>query len=173
MRLDDQDRSKWDSLLIERGLIHLASAAQGTELTEYHLQAAIAACHCTAADYASTDWKRILLYYDQLNTIKPSPVVALNRAVALASLYGPQAGLDAIAEIPRRERLESHYLLHAVVGELHWRLNDHKAAAESFRRALRLAQVEAEQVYLSQMLERSENSDYGIAELDSSGLHAQ
>jgi RNA polymerase sigma-70 factor (ECF subfamily) len=155
LRLDDQDRSKWDQSLIECGLSQLVEAAQGNELSEYHLQAGIAAIHCTAADYASTDWARILRHYDELNRIKSSPVVALNRAVAVANLHGPRAGLDAIEEIPQRDRLESHYLLHAVVGELRWRLNDHRVAAESFRRALHLAHVGPEQLYLTRMLERS------------------
>ncbi|MDB6093316.1 MAG: sigma factor, subfamily protein [Verrucomicrobia bacterium] len=155
LRLNDQDRSKWDQGLIERGLMHLAEAAQGSELSEYHLQAGIAAIHCTAPDYASTDWERILLHYDELNRIKPSPIVALNRAVAVAHLHGPQAGLDAIAEIPQRERLDGHYLLHAVLGELHWRLKNHQAAAWSYRRALGLAQVGPEQLYLTRMLERA------------------
>lgn len=154
LRLDDQDRSQWDQALITRGLVHLVEAAQGNEVSEYHLQAGIAACHCTAADYASTDWARILRHYDELNRLKPSPVVALNRAVAVAYLHGPKAGLDAIADIPQRDRLESHYLLHAVEGELYWRLQDHRAAAESFRRALRLAQVGPEQLYLTRMLGR-------------------
>jgi predicted RNA polymerase sigma factor len=155
LRLDDQDRSKWSQPLIERGLVELVAAAQGNELSEYHLQAGIAACHCTAADYASTDWALILRHYDELNRIKPSPIVALNRAVAVAHLHGPQAGLEAVAEIPQRDRLESHYLLHAVVGELEWRLKNHRAAAASFRRALQLAHVGPEQLYLTRMLDRS------------------
>jgi RNA polymerase sigma factor (sigma-70 family) len=155
LRLDGQDRSRWNPALIERGLIELAAAAQGAELSEYHLQAGIAAIHCTAADYSSTDWRRILRHYDELNRLKPSPIVALNRAVALAHLEGPQAGLDAIATMPQRDRLESHYLLHAVVGELHWRLKQHPAAAASFRRALQLAHVGPEQLYLTRMLQRS------------------
>jgi RNA polymerase sigma factor (sigma-70 family) len=158
LRLDDQDRSKWDQGLIARGLMELVAAAQGEELSEYHLQAGIAAIHCTAADYASTDWGRILSHYDQLNRIKPSPIVALNRAVAVAHLHGPQAGLEAIATIPQRDRLESLYLLHAVTGELHWRLHNHRAAAEHFRRALQLAQVGPEQLYLTRMLERAEEN---------------
>ena len=155
LRLNDQDRSKWDRSLIERGLTELTDAAQGHELSEYHLQAGIAAIHCTATDHASTDWGRILRHYDELYRIKPSPVVALNRAVAVAYCRGPQAGLQAIAEIAQLDRLKSHYLLHAVTGELHWRLNEHRAAAESYRRALQLAQVGPEQLYLTRMLERS------------------
>jgi RNA polymerase sigma factor (sigma-70 family) len=155
LRLDDQDRSKWDQGLIGQGLTQLVEAAKGGELSEYHIQAGIAAIHCTAMDYDSTNWALILRHYDELNRMRPSPIVALNRAVAVANLRGPQAGLDAIAKIPERDRLESHYLLHAVAGELHWRLENHREAAESFRRALRLAQVGPEQLYLTRMLERS------------------
>lgn len=155
LRLDEQDRTRWNHSLIERGLSHLGEAAQGTELTEYHLQAGISAIHCTAADYLSTDWANILRHYDELHRLKPSPIVALNRAVAVAHLNGPQAGLDALASMSQRDRLESHYLLHAVEGELYWRLQDNLAAAESFRRALRLAQVGPEQAYLSRMMEQA------------------
>ena len=155
LRLDDQDRSKWDQGLIAHGLRQLELAAHGTELSEYHLQAGIAAIHCTATDYASTDWARILRHYDGLMRLKPSPIVALNRAVAVAHQHGPAAGLQAINEISPRDRLDSHYLLHAVTGEFNWRLNDHRAAAESFRRALQLARVGPEQDYLTRMLERS------------------
>jgi RNA polymerase sigma factor (sigma-70 family) len=156
LRLDEQDRSKWNQELIERGLVHLAEAAQGGELSEYHLQAGIAATHCMAPDYLSTNWAHILRHYDELFRLKPSPVIALNRAVAVANLSGPQAGLDAITAIEQRAKLESHYLLHAVEGELHWRLGDASAAAASFRRALGLAHVGPEQAYLTRMLERSE-----------------
>ncbi len=159
LRLHDQDRSKWDRALIEQGLLHLVAAAAGDDLSEYHLQAGIAAIHCTAPDYASTDWARILRHYDELYRLKPSPIVALNRAVVVAHLRGPQAGLDALAEIADRDRLESHYLLHAVTGELHWRLKDERAAAASFRRALALAHVGPEQAYLARMLERSLDDD--------------
>lgn len=158
LRLDDQDRSKWDASLIARGLAELAEAAQGDDLSEYHLQAGIAALHCTAPDYASTDWARILQHYDALHRLKPSPVVALNRAVAVGHVHGPQAGLDAIAAIPQRDRLETHYLLHAVMGELNWRLDNHRAAAGNFRRALHLAHVGPEQQYLTRMLERSSDA---------------
>jgi len=158
LRLDHQDRAKWDQALIGRGLHHLAQAAQGGTLGEYHLQAGIAAIHATATDYASTDWAKILRHYDELNRLKPSPVIALNRAVAVAEVHGPQAGLEAIAAIPDRKRIESNYLLHSVVGELHWRLKNHAAAAESFRRALSLAQVGPEQLYLTRMLGRVEGA---------------
>lgn len=157
LRLHDQDRSKWDQALIAQGLDELAKAAQGHDLSEYHLQAGIAALHCTAPDYAATDWAAILAHYDQLHRIKPSPIVALNRAVAVAHLHGPQAGLEAIAQIDQLEKLESQYLLPAVVGELHWRLDQREAAAAHFRRALQLTKVGPEQSYLQRMLERAES----------------
>lgn len=154
LRLDDQDRSKWDRAMLGRGLLHLAEAAQGDSLSEYHLLAGIAAAHCTAEDCASTDWARILSHYDALHELRPSPVVALNRAVALARVRGPQAGLDAIAATPSRERLESNYLLHAVTGELLSQLGRTNAAAEAFRRALTLTDVGPEQDFLNRLLAR-------------------
>lgn len=153
LRLHDQDRSKWDQALIARGLEELAQAAQGDELSEYHLQAGIAALHCTAPDYASTDWAAILGHYDQLQRIKPSPIVGLNRAVAVAQVHGPQAGLDAIAQLPQRDRLESQYLLPAVAGELHRRLGHRAAAAEQFRHALQLARTTPERGLLQRLLD--------------------
>ncbi len=155
-RLDEQDRARWDQGLIDAGLRHLAAAARGDDVSEYHLQAGIVACHCLAPDAASTDWARILAHYDELLRIKPSPVVALNRVVAVANLHGARAGLDALAAIAGRERLESLHLTHAVAGELQRRLGEHRAAAESFRRALRLAEVGPEQLHLARLLERVE-----------------
>lgn len=159
LRLDDQDRSQWDQGLIAQGLAQLAASAAGNELSEYHLQAGIAALHCTAPDFASTDWAQILRHYDALFQLKPTPVVALNRAVAVAHLHGPQAGLDTIVQIAQRERLENQYLIHAVVGELYWKLGRHAEAAENFRRALQLAEVGPEQHYLGRRLEASEKLD--------------
>jgi len=155
LRLHDQDRARWDPELIGAGLSELAAAATGEGLSEYHLQAAIAACHCTATDSPSTDWRRIVQYYDDLLRLKPSPIVALNRAVALANVDGAEAALREISGMAQRDRLDSYYLLHAVVGELHWRLGQHEAAAENFRRALQIANVGPEQLFLTQLLDRS------------------
>jgi RNA polymerase sigma-70 factor (ECF subfamily) len=104
---------------------------------------------------ASIDWPRILRLYDDLLRIKPSPVVALNRAVAVAHVHGARAALEAIEAMAQRQRLESNYLLHAVVGDLHARLNDHAAAIVSFQRALELSQVGPEQAHLQRALDRS------------------
>ncbi|MFH1497743.1 MAG: DUF6596 domain-containing protein [Verrucomicrobiota bacterium] len=159
LRLDQQDRSKWNLSRIDRGLVHLAAATSAHELSEYHLQAGIAALHCTAPDDASTDWPRILAHYDALLRLKPSPIIALNRVVALARVHGPRAGLDALATLPGRDRLEGNHLLHAVAGDLHRRLGDHPAAAASYRRALDLAKLAPEQALLARVLTHPTASD--------------
>ncbi len=152
LRLMEQDRSNWDRTMIERGIFHLAQAASGDELSEYHLQAGIAAWHCTADDYQSTDWPRILSLYDQWMAKNDSPVVALNRAVALAHVDGPRAGIKAIQTIQKREQLDSYYLLYAVLGEFEVQLNNFRAGAEHFRRALRLTELKSEQSFLARRL---------------------
>src|SRR3989440_10314733 len=94
--LAEQDRSRWDKAMIQRGLAHLNRSAAGEEISEFHLQAGIACCHCTAASYEATDWQRILTLYDILVETNSSPVVALNRAVAISRVRGAEAGLRAV-----------------------------------------------------------------------------
>jgi RNA polymerase sigma factor (sigma-70 family) len=154
LRLKEQDRSKWSRPMIERGIVHLGEAATGNELSEYHIQAGIAACHCMAADYPSTDWSRILALYDQWTLINPSPVVALNRAVPLAKVNGPRAGIEAIEAIQMREELDSYYLLYAVLGEFEAQLHHVEAAAAHFKKASQLAEVKSERVFLSKRMRK-------------------
>jgi RNA polymerase sigma-70 factor (ECF subfamily) len=158
LRLQEQDRTRWAQPMIARGMFHFAQSAAGQEITEYHLQAGIAACHCAAKDYASTDWQQILGLYDQLIEFDDSPVVALNRAVALAEVHGPQAGLEAVSAIRNLQSLESYYLLYAVLGEFEARLNHARAAAAHFRKSLQLAEIKSEQVFLSKRLQACEAS---------------
>ena len=152
LRLQEQDRAQWNQPMIARGMLHFAQSAAGNEITEYHLQAGIAACHCTARDYASTDWRQILALYDRLGKFDDSPVIALNRAVAVAEVHGPRAGIEAIRAIRSLQSLESYYLLHAVLGEFELRLNNGRAAAEHFQKSLQLAEIKSEQVFLSKRL---------------------
>ena len=152
LRLKEQDRTRWDQPMIARGMFHFAQSAAGEELTVYHLQAGIAACHCAAKDYESTDWRQILSLYDRLVEFDDSPVVALNRAIVVANLHGPRAGLDAVAAIQRLEKLNSYYLLYAVLGEFEARLNHSQAAAGHFRKSLRLAEIKSERKFLSKRL---------------------
>ena len=159
LRLKEQDRSLWDRSMIARGMFHLAHSAAGEAITEYHLQAGIAACHCTAPDYDSTDWPRILCLYDRLVELDGSPVVGLNRAVAMAQVHGPQAGIDAVESIPNRESLGSYYLLYAVQAEFESQLNNHATAAMHLRKALELAGLKSEQSLLSKRLRDCEEQE--------------
>jgi RNA polymerase sigma factor (sigma-70 family) len=156
-RLEDQDRSRWDRAMIERGLLHLAQSAVGDQISEYHLQAGIAACHCTAADYVSTDWRQILSLYDQLAALDDSPVIALNRAVAVANVEGPRAAIISIEAMPKRGDLESYYLLYAVLGEFEAQLKNFPAAATHLRRAMELTELKSEQSLLSKRLQECES----------------
>jgi RNA polymerase sigma factor (sigma-70 family) len=162
LRLKEQNRSTWDRAMIARGMFHLAQSATGDEMTAYHLQAGLAACHCTATDYESTDWPRILSLYDQLIQIDGSPVVALNRAVALAHVHGPQAGIDAVAGIQDRQLLDSYYLLHAVLAEFEAQLNHFEPAAGHLRKAIQLTDVKSEQSLLSSRLKDCEEQSLRV-----------
>lgn len=157
LRLKDQDRSLWDRRRIVRGMAHLTRSAVGDTVTEYHLQAGIAACHCVAADYESTDWGQILSLYDRLTEVDASPVIALNRAIVVGNLDGPKAGLQALNAIPDREKLDAYHLYHAALGELEWQLKNLAAAAGHFRRALQLAATRSEQVFLRERFEACES----------------
>jgi len=153
MRLDDQDRALWDRAMISDGLRFLDLSASGDEVTEYHLQAGIAACHCIAKDYESTDWKRILTLYDLLEQINDSPIVSLNRAVAVARVHGPAKGIHAVQDIRKKNRLDGYYLLYAVLGELHLEMRRFEEAAKCYREALRLTELKSERTFLLGKLE--------------------
>jgi len=156
LRLQEQDRSQWSRPMIARGIFHLAHSSAGNEITEYHLQAGIAACHCAARDYAATDWRQILGLYDRLVEFDASPVIALNRAIVVANLDGPKAGLDAVAAIPDLEKLDAYYLRYAVLGEFEERRANFNAAADYFRQALKLAELTSERAFLSRRIEACE-----------------
>ena len=148
LRLEEQDRTRWDHAMIERGVSHLRESASGDSMSEYHVQAGIAACHATAKDYHATDWGAILSLYDRLMEFDDSPVIALNRAVAVANVRGPEAGLQTLRAIRDREKLDSYYLFYSVIGELEMRLSNHAAAAKQFRKAFELAETKSERAFL-------------------------
>ena len=160
LRLRDQDRSRWDRRMIARGMFHFARSADGDEITEFHLQAGIAACHCAAKNYASTDWPHILSLYDRLTQMDDSPVVALNRAVAVAQVHGPAAGLQAVQAIQDGQFLESYYLLYAVLGEFEAQLGNFAAAADHLRNAIQRTGLKSEQSFLSKRLRDCEQSSW-------------
>jgi predicted RNA polymerase sigma factor len=149
--LPDQDRSRWDPLLIRRGLaalerIEKLRGANG----RYALQAAIAACHARARTAEQTDWSRIASLYAVLVTVMPSPIVELNRAVAVAMASGPAAGLALIDALADEPQLRQYHLLPSVRGDLLSRLQRHDEARHEFERAASMTRNTRER----QMLER-------------------
>jgi RNA polymerase sigma-70 factor (ECF subfamily) len=159
LRLQEQNRSLWDQAMIARGMLHFARSATGNELTEYHLQAGIAAVHCAAKDYESTDWQQILDIYDRLIDIDHSPVVALNRAVAVAQVHGPHAGLKAVDTMRNRSQLDSYYLFYSVLGEFESQRSNFSIAANHFRRALELADLQSERAFLAKRIQECEATE--------------
>src|SRR5438874_922679 len=137
----DQDRSRWDRLLIRRGLAALERAERlGGALGPYALQAAIAACHARAATAAETDWARIVALYDAVAQLAPSPVVELNRAVAVGMAFGPAAGLDLVDGLVHEPSLKAYHLLPAVRGDLLRKLGRSEEARAEFERAASLTE---------------------------------
>jgi RNA polymerase sigma-70 factor (ECF subfamily) len=157
--LFDQDRSRWDRELVSEGLKLLELSAAGPEITEYHVEAAIASAHATAARVEDTNWDAIVSLYDTLMRINPSPIVALNRAIALAQRDGPERGLAAIGVIADRGRLAAYPFYPAAMGDLELRRGQQAAARAHFRAALALARNPAERRFLEQRLGACERGD--------------
>ena len=145
----DQDRSRWDHVLVRRGLTALDRAQSlGGALGPYGFQAAIAACHARARSPEDTNWVRIAALYDGLASLMPSPVVELNRAVALGMAFGPEVGLEHADRLTSEPALEGYHLLPAVRGDLLEKLGRHNEAREQFERAASLTRNERERAVL-------------------------
>jgi predicted RNA polymerase sigma factor len=145
----EQDRSRWDRLLIGRGLAALERAeALGGALGPYALQAAIAACHARARTPEETEWVRIAALYDALAQLAPSPVVELNRAVALSMAFGPAAGLEVVDELTSEPSMRGYHLLPSVRGDFLAKLGRLEQAREEFSRAATLTQNMRERTFL-------------------------
>jgi predicted RNA polymerase sigma factor len=141
----DQDRRRWDRLHINRGLAALARAEGLADAPgPYTLQAAIAACHARAFRPEETDWRRLVELYQVLATTRPSPIVELNRTVAISMAYGPAAALDLVDQIVATNTLVEYHLLHNVRGDLLDKVGRHAEAAAEFQRAAELATNRAE-----------------------------
>jgi predicted RNA polymerase sigma factor len=150
--LVDQDRARWDTALLHDGLALLEASATGHEVSAYHVEAAIAAVHAGATSIDDTDWAAIVALYDRLMAIAPSPVVALNRAIAIGQCDGAAAGLAVLAALPDRERLAAYPFYPAAEGELELRRGDRAAARAKFSAALGLARNTAERRFLEKRL---------------------
>ena len=160
--LAGQDRSRWDADLMAEGQRLLERSASGPDLTEYHVEAAIAAVHASAPRLEETNWGQVVSLYDTLLAIRPSPVVALNRAIAIAQRDGADRGLAAIAAIADRQRLAGYPFYHAALGDLELRRGKGETARGHFAAALALARNAMERHFLEQ---RMEACDAGKADL--------
>lgn len=147
--LMDQNRALWDHLLIRRGLAAIEKAERlGQAFGPYLLQASIAACHARARTASETDWIRISALYDALSQVAPSPVVELNRAVALSMAFGPEVGLEAVEALTEEPSLKNYHLLPSVRGDFLLKLGREREACEEFKRAASLARNEKERELL-------------------------
>jgi RNA polymerase sigma-70 factor, ECF subfamily len=151
--LEQQDRSSWNKDLIAEGISLTERALRSRQFGAYTLQAAIAAVHAESSSTASTDWREIKLLYDRLLEIQESPVVELNRAVAVAMSEGPEQGLRLIDDLLAREQLSNYYLAHSARADLCRRLGRTADARASYEKALALAQQEPDRRFLARRLE--------------------
>ncbi|MBC7920859.1 MAG: sigma-70 family RNA polymerase sigma factor [Ferruginibacter sp.] len=147
--LADQDRRRWNPDLIRKGQHYLNGSAEGNALSEYHLEAGIAMLHCVAPTYAATEWPTVLHYYDLLLARKPSPVVALHRAVALAEVEGPVSAIRAVSGL---RGLDTNHYYYAILGDLYERNNQPDLARQHYRQALHLTPSTPEKKLLARKL---------------------
>jgi RNA polymerase sigma-70 factor (ECF subfamily) len=150
--LGEQDRSRWDAALVAEGLRLFERSASGIELSAYHLEAAIATVHVSAPTLRDTDWQAIVAAYDRLLGIAPSPVVALNRAIAIGQRDGAERGLAELHAIVDRERLSHYPFYAAAIGEFESRRGNASAARRHFQIALALGRNDAERRFLEKRL---------------------
>jgi RNA polymerase sigma-70 factor (ECF subfamily) len=150
--LEDQDRSLWNQDLIQEGVLLVEAALSSGRFGTYTLQAAIAAVHSEARTPQQTDWPQIVALYDRLLALEPSPVIGLNRAVAVAMRDGPAVGLALIDRIKKEEDLAEYYWLYAAQADLFRRQGDTAAASAAYQKALNLTELEPERRYLQKRL---------------------
>jgi RNA polymerase sigma factor (sigma-70 family) len=143
-----QDRSKWDAALIAEGNVYMNKAATGEALSSYHIEAAIAYEHCSAASFDATNWNRILQYYEWLCTMSPSPITQLNRVVAVMQVHGAQTALQQLQTMPDKKKLESYYLYHSLLGELYMQLHQVSIAKGYYETAINMTRSETEKKML-------------------------
>jgi RNA polymerase sigma factor (sigma-70 family) len=161
-QLEQQDRGSWNAGLISRGFGFLDRCAQGTELSRYHVEAAIASCHCGAESFERTDWSLIVTLYGKLLAIYDTPIVRLNRAIAVGYAQGASAALRELDEIRRTGKLERYYLLPASLGEFHLRDGNPEEARAWLQEAARMCPSPREREFLVKRIERCEEKAGGF-----------
>ena len=152
LTLFDQDRSQWDQRLVSDGMRLLGLSAMGSEVSQFHLEAAIAAVHACAARTEDTNWPAIIGLYDSLVRLRASPIVALNRAIAVAQCHGPERGLEELRALTDSDRLATYPFYAAALGELERRCGRYEVAREHFRAASALARNPMERHFLDQRI---------------------
>ncbi|WP_436515464.1 RNA polymerase sigma factor [Ekhidna sp. To15] len=150
--LEEQDRSKWNQELIQQGLIYLDRASQEDSINEYLIQAAISATHCRAKTFQETDWKNILALYDLQLQVSPSPIVELNRVVALEKVHGSLLGVKEIERLEATQFFDEYYLFYAIKSEMLHKLGNMDDAKNALEKAIELTKNEKERAYLSDKL---------------------
>ena len=133
--IEDQDRSKWDRRLIERAEQFLDQSAEGTTVSPYHLEAGIALHHCRAKSFSDTNWLAILRLYNALVRMHPSPIYLLNRAIVVAEIEGPRAGIEALQHVAIDGSMDRYHLFDATLGELYRRAGELAEARRHFEAA--------------------------------------
>jgi RNA polymerase sigma-70 factor (ECF subfamily) len=150
--LEDQDRSLWDRSRIAEGMRQLSLSANGTKASPYHYEASVAAAHALAPSFEETDWRHVLQGYDDLAAVTPTAIVLLNRAIALAMVYGPQAGLAQVEAVESSKLLETYYLLPATKAKFFEMLGSLELARGQLVRALEMANNPCEVAFLRKKL---------------------
>ncbi len=154
LTLELQDRSRWDRGWLQRGFEHFARSIGGDALTPFHAEAAIAACHASAAAYEDTDWTAILARYDHLLALRDTPITRLNRAVAVAKVHGPRAALGELDALTRDPTMPRYHLLWAVRAQLRWLVGDREGAVDDLRRSIDRCANDVERAFLTDRLQR-------------------
>jgi len=151
--LPEQERSLWDRSLINKGLSFLHKSTKSNQVSEYHLRAGVAACHAIARSYKDTDWRKVLLLYDNYLKFNKNPEVELDRAITYSKAFGARAGIKAIKDIARRKELAKNHLLYSTLGNLYLGLNKYKDALANYKKALKHSELQYEQSFYKKKIE--------------------
>ncbi|NIX14443.1 MAG: hypothetical protein GWN11_00805 [Candidatus Dadabacteria bacterium] len=151
--LREQDRSKWDEQLINKGIYHLEKSADGSNVTIYHLESAVAAIHCLSKSYRQTDWNKIVSVYDKYLSVNDSPYVELQRASVISKIKGARQGIEEIMNISDKKSLEDNPLLYSTLGNLHLQIHNYSTALENYEKAFAYAEIEVDKKFYHQKVQ--------------------